>query len=108
MGLETGSDSGDFAELRRTTAMIKVAPASARRAAADRTQPPAAGRFVLGRRASLLVSAGGVSHTLWTSAAPALTYGLYAQEWHLTHTVTAGVFPFYSLALVVFFVGLCG
>jgi DNA end-binding protein Ku len=47
--------------------------------------------FILGRRASLLVSAAVVSHTLWTSAAPALTYGLYAEEWHLTHTVTAGM-----------------
>src|SRR5260370_30430657 len=57
----------------------------------------AGGRLVLGRRASLLVSAGVVSHTLWTSAAPALTYGLYAQEWRLTHTVTAGIFSFFSL-----------
>src|SRR5258707_6971973 len=88
--------------------MIKVAPASVRRAAADRTQPPAGGRFVLGRRASLLVSAGVVSHTLWTSAAPALTYGLYAQEWHLTHTVTAGIFAIYPLAVVVMLVGLGG
>jgi hypothetical protein len=37
--------------------------------------------FVLGRRASLAVSAGVAGHTLWTSAAPALTYRLYAQEW---------------------------
>src|SRR5258708_17091429 len=88
--------------------MMKEAPASARRAAADGTQPPAAGRFVLGRRASLLVSAGVVSHTLWTSAAPALTYGLYAQEWHLTHTVTAGIFAIYPLAVVVMLVGFGG
>src|SRR3981189_2357804 len=84
--------------------MIKEAPASVRRAAVDPTMPPAGGRFVLGRRAGLLVSAGVVSHTLWTSAAPALTYGLYAQEWHLTHTVTAGIFAIYPIGVVVMLV----
>jgi len=64
--------------------------------------------FVLGRRASLLVSAGVVSHTLWTSAAPALTYGLYAEEWHLTHTVTAAIFAIYPIAVVVMLVGFGG
>jgi MFS family permease len=68
----------------------------------------AEGRLVLGRRASLLVSAGVVSHTLWTSAAPALTYGLYAQEWHLTHTVTARIFAVYPIAVVVMLVGFGG
>ncbi len=66
------------------------------------------GRFVLGRRASLLVSAGVVSHTLWTSAAPAPTYGLYAQEWHLTHTVTAAIFAIYPIGVVVMLVGFGG
>jgi predicted MFS family arabinose efflux permease len=88
--------------------MIKEAPASVRPAAVGRTKPPAGGRFVFGRRASLLVSAGVVSHTLWTSAAPALTYGLYAQEWHLTHTVTAGIFAIYPIAVVVMLVGFGG
>ena len=88
--------------------MIEVAPASVRRPVADRTQPPVGGRFVLGRRASLLVSAGVVSHTLWTSAAPALTYGLYAEEWHLTHTVTAGIFAVYPISVVVMLVGFGG
>jgi MFS family permease len=88
--------------------MIKVGPASVRRAAADRTQPPVGGRFVLGRRASLLVSAGVVSHTLSTSAAPVLTYGLYAREWHLSHTVTAAIFAIYPLAVVVMLVGFGG
>lgn len=78
--------------------MIEEAPASVRQR----------GRFVLGRRASLLVSAGVVSHTLWTSAAPALTYGLYAREWHLTHTVTAAIFAIYPLAVVVMLVGFGG
>ena len=64
--------------------------------------------FILGRRASLLVSAGVVSHTLWTSAAPALTYGLYAEEWHLTHTVTAAIFAIYPIAVVVMLVGFGG
>ncbi len=88
--------------------MIKVAPASVRRNVADRTQPSVGGRFVLGRRASLLVSAGVVSHTLWTSAAPALTYGLYAEEWHLTHTMTAGIFAIYPIVVVVMLVSFGG
>ena len=88
--------------------MIKVAPASDRRNVADRKQPPVGGPFVLGRHASLLVSAGVVSHTLWTSAAPALTYGLYAQEWHLTHTVTAAIFAVYPIFVVVMLVGFGG
>src|SRR5260221_5720265 len=88
--------------------MIKVAPASDRRNVANRKQPSMGGRFVLGRHASLLVSAGVVSNTLWTSAAPALTYGLYAQEWHLTHTVTAGIFAIYPISVVVMLVGFGG
>jgi predicted MFS family arabinose efflux permease len=88
--------------------MIKQAPESVRRIMADRTQPPAGGRFVLGRRESLLVSAGVVSHTLWTSAAPALTYGLYARQWDLTHTVTAGIFAVYPIGVVVMLVGFGG
>src|SRR5712672_1584610 len=88
--------------------MSKEAPASVRRAVADRIQRPVGGPFVLGRRASLLVSAGVVSHTLWTSAAPALTYGLYAEEWHLTHTVIAGIFAVYPIAVVVMLLGFGG
>jgi MFS family permease len=88
--------------------MIEEAPASVRRAKVEQSMPPAGGRFVLGRRASLLVSAGVVSHTLWTSAAPALTYGLYAREWHLSHTVTAAIFAIYPLAVVVMLVGFGG
>jgi predicted MFS family arabinose efflux permease len=56
--------------------------------------------WVLGRRASLFVSIGVVTHTLWTSAAPALTYRLYAQEWHLSHTTTATIFAIYPLVVV--------
>jgi MFS family permease len=58
------------------------------------------GPLVLGRRASFWVSAGVVAHTLWTSAAPAMTYRLYADEWHLTHTVTTGIFAIYPIVVV--------
>jgi predicted MFS family arabinose efflux permease len=88
--------------------MAKEKPASVRDAPMERTMPSAGGRVVFGRRASLLVSSGVVSHTLWTSAAPALTYGLYAQEWHLTHTVTAGIFAIYPIFVVVALVGFGG
>jgi predicted MFS family arabinose efflux permease len=56
--------------------------------------------FILGRRASLVVSVAVAAHTLWTSAAPALTYRLYAEEWHLSHTVTTGIFAVYPIAVV--------
>lgn len=54
----------------------------------------------LDRRASFWVSAGVVAHTLWTSAAPAMTYRLYASEWHLTPTTTAGIFAIYPIVVV--------
>jgi MFS family permease len=69
---------------------------------------PLSGQLVLGRRASLLVSAGVVGHALWTSAAPVLTYRLYAQEWHLTNTVTAGVFAVYPISVVLMLIGFGG
>ncbi len=95
-------------EPMRTIAMIEKAPDSARRASLDWAIPPAGGRFVFGRRASLLISAGVVGHTLWTSAAPALTYRLYAEEWHLTHTMTAGIFAVYPIAVVALLIGFGG
>ena len=64
--------------------------------------------FVLGRHASLAVSAGVAGHTLWTSAAPALTYRLYAQEWHLTYTATTAIFAVYPIAVVAILVGFGG
>jgi len=88
--------------------MAEEAPAPIRPAPRDRAGPSTGGRLILGRRASLLVSAGVVGHTLWTSAAPALTYRLYAQEWHLTHTVTAGIFAVYPIGVVVMLVGFGG
>ena len=55
----------------------------------------------LGRRASFRVAAAVVAHTLWTSAAPAVTYPLYAARWHLTATVTTGMFAVYPVAVVL-------
>lgn len=65
----------------------------------------------LDRRASFWVPAGVVAHTLWASAAPAMTYGLYASEWHLTPTTTAEIFAIYPIVVVsalIFFGGLSG
>lgn len=61
--------------------------------------------LALGRRASFWVSAGVVAHTLWTSAAPAMTYRLYVEEWHLTHTVTTGIFTIYPIVVVAALIG---
>ncbi|MFJ2363769.1 MFS transporter [Pseudomonas sp. NPDC087697] len=54
----------------------------------------------LSPRASFWVSAGVVAHTLWTSAAPAMSYRLYAEHWQLSHTVTTGIFAIYPLFVV--------
>src|ERR1700751_4350840 len=54
----------------------------------------------LGRRASFWVAAAVVVHTLWTSAAPSMTYPLYAAEWSLTHTVTAAIFAVFPIVVV--------
>ena len=62
----------------------------------------------MGRRASLVVSVAVAGHTLWTSAAPALTYRLYAQQWHLSPTVTMGIFAVYPIAVVAMLVGFGG
>jgi MFS family permease len=70
--------------------------------------PPRDSRFILSRRASLIVSMGVAAHTLWTSAAPAITYRLYAQEWHLTYTATTGIFAVFPIAVVVMLVGFGG
>jgi MFS family permease len=58
-------------------------------------------RRTLGRRASFWVSAAVVAHTLWTSAAPAVTYPLYAALWHLTPTVTTAMFAVYPVMVVL-------
>ncbi|KAA0075903.1 MFS transporter [Tardiphaga sp. P9-11] len=60
----------------------------------------------LGQRASFWVSAAVVVQTLWTSAAPTMTYPLYAAEWHLTLTVTNmiyAVFPIVVVAVLILF-----
>src|SRR5271170_5806375 len=61
--------------------------------------------LVLGQRASLLVSIGVVVHTLWTSAAPSMAYRLYADEWHLSHTVTTAIFAIYPAVIVAVLIG---
>ena len=61
--------------------------------------------MALGRRASFWVSAGVVTHIFWTSAAPAMTYRLYAEQWHLTPTVTTGIFAVYPIVVVAVLVG---
>jgi predicted MFS family arabinose efflux permease len=69
---------------------------------------PGRTRFVLGQRASLVVSVGVAGHTLWASAAPALAYRLYARQWHLSHTATTGIFAVFPLAVVAILVGFGG
>ena len=82
--------------------MAKRAVSSAtRHAGARSTRAP----VVLGQRASLLVSAGVVAHTLWTSAAPAMAYRLYAEQWHLSPTVTTGIFAVYPAVVVAVLIG---
>jgi Domain of unknown function (DUF427)/Major Facilitator Superfamily len=54
----------------------------------------------LGRHASFWVAAAVVAHTLWTSAAPSMTYPLYASEWSLTHTATAAIFAVFPIVVV--------
>jgi predicted MFS family arabinose efflux permease len=61
--------------------------------------------FTLGRRASFWVSAGVVGHTFWTSAAPAMTYPLYAEEWQLSHATITAIFALYPLVVVAVLVG---
>src|ERR1700674_2897257 len=55
----------------------------------------------LGRRASFWLAAAVVVHTLWTSAAPSMTYPLYASEWGLTHTATTAIFAVFPIVVVL-------
>jgi MFS family permease len=82
--------------------MAKVALSSGTRHAGAR---PIRAPVVLGQRASLLVSVGVVAHTLWVSAAPSMAYRLYAEEWHLSHTVTTGIFAVYPAVIVAVLIG---
>src|SRR6266436_5470411 len=61
--------------------------------------------YELPQRASFWVAAGVVAHIFWTSAAPAMSYPLFAQEWHLTHTVTTGIFAVYPIVVAAVLVG---
>ena len=70
--------------------------------------PPKRDGVALGRRASLAVSVGAAAQTLWTSAAPALTYRLYAREWHLSYGATTAIFAVYPIAVVAMLVGFGG
>ena len=66
-------------------------------------------RRVLGRRASLWVSFSVSLHTLWTSAAPALSYRLYIDQWQLSPIETTSVFaiyPVFVVATLILFGGL--
>jgi predicted MFS family arabinose efflux permease len=72
----------------------------------QRSGPPALGQPALGQRASFWVSTGVVTHIFWTSAAPAMTYRLYAEQWHLTPTVTTAIFAVYPIVVVAVLIGL--
>src|ERR1700722_20668104 len=65
-----------------------------------RNAAKSAAPFTLGQRASFWVAASVVVHTLWTSAAPAMTYPLYASEWHLAPAVITAIFAVYPLLVV--------
>jgi Major Facilitator Superfamily len=62
--------------------------------------PQTRAAYSLGPRASFWIAAAVVLHTLWTSAAPAMSYPLYAAEWHLTPAVTTSIFAVYPLLVV--------
>jgi MFS family permease len=63
--------------------------------------PSSAPPRTLGRRGSFWLAAAVVMHTLWTSAAPAMSYPLFARLWHLTPTVTTGMFAVYPVLVVL-------
>ena len=55
----------------------------------------------IGRQTSFWVAAGIAAIALWTSAAPTVTYPLYADQWHLTTSTTTAIFAVYPIVLVV-------
>ncbi|HEY0293382.1 MAG TPA: MFS transporter [Hansschlegelia sp.] len=59
------------------------------------------------RRFAFWTSAAVVMHTIWTSAAPVMTYPLYASEWGLSHVATTSIFAIYP-CLVVFMLVMFG
>jgi MFS family permease len=58
-------------------------------------------RTALGRRASFWTAAAVAALALWTSAAPSVSYPLYAAEWQLTPATTNAIFAVYPIVLVV-------
>jgi MFS family permease len=56
---------------------------------------------VLSQRASFWVAAAVAAIALWTSAAPSITYPLYAEEWGLTPADTTTIFAVYPIVLVI-------
>jgi len=62
-------------------------------------------KWRLGRGASIWVAAGVVAHTLWTSAAPAMVYPLYAAEWGLSHATITAIFAIYPITVVAVLIG---
>lgn len=59
-----------------------------------------------GPRAGFWVAAAVVANTLWTSAAPAMTYRLYAADWGLSTTVTTAIYAVFPIVVVAALVGL--
>ena len=55
----------------------------------------------ISRRSSFWVAAAIAAIALWTSAAPTVTYPLYAEEWKLTTSTTTAIFAVYPIVLVV-------
>jgi len=55
----------------------------------------------LSRRSSFWVAAAIAAIALWTSAAPTVTYPVYAEEWNLTTSTTTAIFAVYPIVLVV-------
>jgi MFS family permease len=58
-------------------------------------------RRTLGRRPSFWTAAAVAALALWTSAAPSVSYPLYAAEWHLTPATTNAIFAVYPIVLVL-------
>ena len=52
------------------------------------------------RNSSFWIAAAVVAHTVWTSAAPAMTYPSYALAWHLTTTVTTAIYAVFPIVVV--------
>src|SRR5258705_1127698 len=63
--------------------------------------------YELGQRTSFWVAAGGGGDTFWTTAPPAMGYPPFAEEWHLTPTVTTAGFSPYPIFLAARLLCLC-